>query len=220
MQHDPGDNFLSGEVPVSLQMKGLPLVGETACLSILRISVSVSAHDKSTAASLHGRCHFLNICRFRVVICVHKDNAFSGRLPQSVIAGGGHAAILFLDHDDSVVVASADDRPGSICRSVVDQDDLQIFVRLRQYRLEASLQILLRIVHGNDHRYFQLFVLDLPLLFCRVQNGTGRTLIQSCRLKFLDLRRKGWSPDSARRDIALHDAPRCDHAVAANMRVL
>ena len=72
---------------------------------------------------------------------------------QTCVAGSRHTAVTLVDYTDPRILCpiSITDGGAAICGAVVHQNDLQIFIYLRQNTVQTSLQILFYIIDWDDN---------------------------------------------------------------------
>ena len=79
------------------------------------------------------------------VVGVKKGDPFASRCGYSSVSGGGHAAVRQRDYPDSG--ERGRDRCAAVVRTVVGNDDLKRFLRLRQYAFYRLSDIPLAVVY-------------------------------------------------------------------------
>lgn len=95
---------------------------------------------------------------FEVVVAVEKDEVFASCMSHPCIAGHAGEAVFLLKNNHVAV------RLGilfgqfvrTVGRSIVDDDDLEVFERLRQNRVHALREVFNAVVEWHDNRYFRV----------------------------------------------------------------
>ncbi len=87
------------------------------------------------------------------VVAVEEDQVVAARPLHPGVAGGAEALVLGQVHGAYARVAGrelVEDRAAGVRRAVVDRDQFEIRIGLRQHRLQALVQIRLNLVRGDD----------------------------------------------------------------------
>ena len=121
--------------------------------------------------SLHHQ--FVHI-RLNIIITVHKSQIHSRRHPNAKISRRGRPSIRLMVSPDTAIPQrqALTQFTRSICRSIVNQKNLQIPIRLRTDRPHTSLQTVYRIIYRYNDAYFLIHICQLISFYRK----TGATL--------------------------------------------
>ena len=94
------------------------------------------------------------------VIAVHKTHIFPGSQVHSTFPGRGQSAVGLMMHPNLFIFLPIfiTDLPGTICRTIIHQNNLQILHRLIQNTVHTAVEISLHIVDRNHHANFRIIV--------------------------------------------------------------
>ena len=92
--------------------------------------------------------------RFQIVVAVCESQIIPGGNPQTGIFRGSRAAVFLVDHPHAAVLCRVlvADFAGRVCGAVIDQNDLQIPIVLRQDAAYALGKVLRHIIYRHNHR--------------------------------------------------------------------
>ena len=121
-------------------------------------------HPDAPVRGFHDVCGIVEGCfesehvgihaRFNPVVGLDDGDPCASRLFQSAIAGGSVALVLLVDDADALVASGVclHDGERAVRAAVVQADDLQLAVRLRENAVEALRKVRLRVEDRDDYR--------------------------------------------------------------------
>ena len=118
----------------------------------------IAAYDIVPAVFPDGRHQFLQHAGIPDVVAVEKTDVVALRMPDTRLTGPG-SPLVYSTYDDDARVAlrvAACHGLRTVRRPVIDDDSLEIPVRLPSDRIEAGIEIVFQIVNRNNDRYHGL----------------------------------------------------------------
>jgi hypothetical protein len=111
------------------------------------------ADDEVRAGLVEHADHALVRLRKHRVVGVHERDQLTARVPDAQVARSAEPAVGSRHHPDvgEAVGVVARNRGGPVGRTVVDHDDLEVAVGLREDAVDGLGQVVLDVEGGHDH---------------------------------------------------------------------
>ena len=103
----------------------------------------------------HLSCQYLKIPLVYNIVAIDKGYVFPTSHLKPFVAGSRGTSIRLMEHRDAriaagIVIANV---PAPIGRTIIDDDDLDVAIGLRQHRVKASGKVGYRVIDGDDDGY-------------------------------------------------------------------
>lgn len=154
----PGDNievFLGEEEVVGSVVAGgdFGAVEGDVGLGLARRDGFVATDGDVGVGMVGTGVEFFDVVGADSIVAVYETEVISGGGEDSAIAGSGEAGVFLVDDCNAGILlgVGTDEFAGIVGRTVVDDDDFEVFIGLFYDGLEAGGDVILDVVGGDDN---------------------------------------------------------------------